>query len=74
MDILNLLKVLLETTNGLKDTACGKDNKFIDVKNVQQMQFRKEEENSKRNLLHIKVENVRSVDMMNVLQHLNSTT
>ena len=59
MDILNLLFVKME---------------FIDVKNVQQMQFRKEEENSKRNLLHIKVENVRSVDMMNVLQHLNSTT
>lgn len=30
---MELFKVLLETTNGLKDTACGKDNEFIDVKN-----------------------------------------
>ena len=30
---MELFKVLLETTNGLKDTARGKDNKFIDVKN-----------------------------------------
>lgn len=30
---MKLFKVLLETTNGLKDTARGKDNEFIDVKN-----------------------------------------
>lgn len=30
---MELFRVLLETTNGLKDTARGKDNEFIDVKN-----------------------------------------
>lgn len=30
---MKIFKVILKTTNGLKDTAEGKDGKYLDVKN-----------------------------------------